>query len=354
MSGVRMTAVLGQLGLTQVRYVSAVRRGAAQGLTGRVYAQVEQDFGVLAPPVALHSPAPEVMAASWLMLREILVVAGSAGRTAKEAVAAGVSLGNTCPWCAAVHSATFAGLSGSAVGSITDPRLRAIAAWARDSGTTAGSPPDEPPCSAGQAPEVIGTAVILHYFNRMVTVFLTELPLPPGVPKMALGPVMGVLGRRIRLAAAQPHQPGASLELLPAAPLPRDLSWAGANSVVADALARGCAAVDAAAVRSVPPSVRDLLGTELGNWHGEQRGPSRAWADDTVAALPAADRPAGRLALLTALAPYQVDRRVVDEFRSGRADDAALVELTSWASLAAARRAGTWISASVKDTTADL
>jgi len=347
MSGARLTAVFGQLGLTQVRYVSPVRRGAAQGLAGRVYTQVERDFGVLAPPVALHSPAPEIMAASWLMLREVLVVPGTAGRTAKEAVAASVSLGNTCPWCITVHSSTFAGLSGSAVKSVTDPRLRAIAAWAADSGTEEGALRQQPAFPAGQAPELTGTAVILHYFNRMVNVFLTEVPLPPGVPKMMLHPVMRVLGRGIQAAAGQSHQPGASLDLLPAAALPRDVSWAASNQAVADAFARACGAVETAAARAVPPPVRDVVMTELGNWHGEPRGPSRAWADDALAALPAAHRPAGRLALLTALASYQVDRRVIDEFRADGASDAALIELTSWASLAAARRAGTWISAGV-------
>lgn len=344
MSGARLTAVFGQLGLTQVRYVSPVRRGAARGLAGRVYAQVERDFGVLAPPVALHSPAPEVMAASWLMLREILVVAGDAGRTAKEAVAAAVSRGNTCPWCSTVHSSTFAGLSGS---DGSDPGLRAIAAWAADSGTEQGALRRQPAFPAGQAPELTGTAVILHYFNRMVNVFLTEVPLPPGVPKMMLRPVMRMLGGGIQAAARQPHQPGASLDLLPAAALPRDVSWAAGRPVVADAIARACGAVETAADHAVPSPVRDIVMTELGNWHGEPRGPSRAWTDAPLAALPAAHRPAGRLALLTALASYQVDRKVVDEFRAGGASDAALIELTSWASLAAARRAGTWISAGV-------
>jgi AhpD family alkylhydroperoxidase len=347
MSGTRITTVLGQLGLTQVRYVSPVRRGAAQGVVGRVYEQVEQEFGVLAPSVALHSPAPEVLAASWVMLREILLVTGDVDRAAKEAVAAAVSLGNTCPWCAAVHSSTFSGLSGNAA----DPRLRAIAAWARDSGTEEGARLHEA-CPAGQAPELIGTAVLLHYFNRMVNVFLTELPLPPGAPKMALAPVMRVLGRRIRPAAGQSHEPGASLELLPNAPLPSDLTWAASNPVVADAFARACGAVDAAAARSVPQPVRDVVAAELENWHGEQRGPSRAWVEDALSALPLAHQPAGRLALLTALASYQVDRSVIDEFRSAGASDAALVELTSWASLAAARRAGTWISAGVHGTAA--
>ena len=265
------------------------------------------------------------------------------GRAAKEAVATAVSLANSCPYCFTIHNATFAGLSGNAIGSVADPRLRAIAAWAKDSGTREGAALHESAWSAGQVPELVGTAVLLHYFNRMVNVFLTQAPLPPGVPKMMLGPVMWVIDRRIRAAAGQLHQPGTSLELLPAAPLPGDLSWAAGNPVVADAFARAAAMVDAAGARSVPPSVRDLVAAEVGSWHGEHRGPARAWAEDALSRLPAGDRPAGRLALLTALASYQVDRRVIDDFRSGGASDTALVELASWASLTAARRVGTWL-----------
>lgn len=39
---------------------------------------------MLAPPVALHSPAPEVLAASWVMMREILIVPGTVDRTTKR------------------------------------------------------------------------------------------------------------------------------------------------------------------------------------------------------------------------------------------------------------------------------
>jgi AhpD family alkylhydroperoxidase len=277
------------------------------------------------------------------MLREVLLVTSDVDRTAKEAVAATVSFGNSCPWCVAIHSTTFSGLSGNAAESVTDPRLQALAAWAKDCGTREGARRHEPACSAEEAPELIGTVALLHYFNRMVNVFLTELPLPPGTPRIALGPVMQVLGRQIRPAAGQSYQPGTSLELLPTAPLSRDLSWAASNPVVAGAFARIRGAVDAAGSRSVAPAVRDVVMTELEKWHGEQRGPSRAWAEDAISALPAAHRAAGRLALLTALASYQVDRSVIGEFRSGGSSDAQLVELTSWASLAAARRACAWI-----------
>jgi hypothetical protein len=349
MTSKRMTTVLGQLGLVQIRYVKPVHGGAAQGLVGSVYGQVEQEFGILAPSIALHSPAPQVLAASWLMLRETVLIADKVPRAAKEAVATTVSLGNTCPWCVAVHSKMLSGLADGLVlkdrpaDSIADPELRAVTTWARDCGTEEGAVHHQPACPAGQAPELIGTAVIFHYYNRMVNVFLTEVPLPPGAPKLALRPVMQILSRRMRPAAERTYQPGASLDLLPAASPPGDLSWATGEPALEDAFARGCAAVDAGGERSVPPSVRDLVLAELETWHGEQRGPSRAWVESAVSGLPMADRPAGRLALLTALASYQVDRSVVRMFRASQPSDATLIELTAWASLTAARRVGTWI-----------
>jgi alkylhydroperoxidase family enzyme len=347
MTSKQLTTVLGLLGLTQVRYVSPVRRGAAQGLVGSVYEQVEQEFGILAPSIALASPAPQVLAASWVMLRETLLVTHQVARGAKEAVATTVSTGNTCPWCTTVHSTMLAGLSDS----MDDSRQREVMSWTRDCRTEEGALLHEPACPAAEAPELIGTVVIFHYYNRMVNVFLTEEPVPPGAPKfkMVLGPVMWILDRRMRPAAARSHQPGRSLDLLPSAAVPPDISWAAGDPLTEDAFARGCAAIEAAGAGSVPSSVRDLVMAELENWHGEARGPSRAWADGAVSGLPAADQPAGRLALLTALASYQVDRSVIRAFRASQPDDSALIELTAWASLAAARRVGSWIPVAAKE-----
>ncbi|MEV6623168.1 carboxymuconolactone decarboxylase family protein, partial [Amycolatopsis sp. NPDC051114] len=96
--------------LRDVKYVEAVRPRHARGLVRDVYRQVERDFGMLAPPVALHSPAPEVLAAAWLMLRESLVAGGTASRADKEVVAAAVSAANSCPYCVEVHGMALASL----------------------------------------------------------------------------------------------------------------------------------------------------------------------------------------------------------------------------------------------------
>ncbi|WP_036375912.1 alkylhydroperoxidase [Micromonospora sp. ATCC 39149] len=339
--------VLGALGLTQIRYVDAVRRGRASGLVAEVYRQVERDFGVLAPPVALHAPAPEVLAAAWVLLRETLIVTGAAPRAAKEAVATAVSLGNACPYCATIHNNALGLLAGAgidgAAGSDPGPagggaELEGIVGWAMPAGGR--TPLDGPPFPAAQTPELAGVAVLLHYLNRVVNVFLRDVPLPPGVPEFALPVVLRVLGWAMMGASRRPHGPGLSLDLLPAAPLPADLSWAAGHPTIAEAFGRACAAIDEAGRRSVPEEVRDLVLVNLVGWHGGPRGISRAWVEELVTGLPEPQRPVARLALLVAFASYQVDPTVVRDCRVTGADDRMLVEISSWSAMAAARWLG--------------
>ncbi|MEY9211873.1 carboxymuconolactone decarboxylase family protein [Thermobifida halotolerans] len=330
--------------LDQVRHVRVARPGAVTGLVAEVFAQMERDFGMLAPPVALHSPAPRVLAASWVMLRETLLAGGRADRAAKEAVAAAVSLGNSCPYCVEVHGATLGGLVRSPdsaaiaegrIEEVADARLRALAEWARAGAARreAGTPLTE-----AQRSEFVGVAATFHYLNRMVNVFLPDSPLPRGTPGSARPGVRRLLGWLTRPGRGRDPEPGRSLALLPAAPPAAEPSWARAAPHVAGAVARASAAVDAAGERSVPPAVRALLARRLADWDGRPPGLSRAWVEEAVAGLAADERPAGRLALLTALASYQVDQGVVDAFRARGPGDRELVELTSWASLAAALR----------------
>ncbi|WP_412543677.1 carboxymuconolactone decarboxylase family protein [Longispora sp. K20-0274] len=328
--------------LAHVRHVTPVRPAAAHGLVSQVYRQVERDFGMLAPPISLHSPAPGPLAAVWVMLRESLVATGLAARQGKEAVAATISRANSCPYCVEVHGATLRGLlrdpDSAAVAEgrldgVTDPALRALAGWARGEGPA--------PFPAAHAPELLGVAVTFHYVNRMVNVFLQESPFPAHVPAAVLPRVRGFAARLMGTLAKDGRTPGAALDLLPAAKLPDDLRWAADRPTVAEAFARGAAAIEAAGEHAVPDRVRELVLNRLAAWDGTPLGlGARGTVEDAVHRLPAGERAAGRLALLTALASYQVTDAVVGEFRPDSPDDRSLVELTSWASFAAARRIG--------------
>ncbi|NML50996.1 hypothetical protein HHL19_21070 [Streptomyces sp. R302] len=142
--------------------------------------------------------------------------------------------------------------------SSVDAGVRAVAA-STEANAVRRAPGGGAPFPPDQAPELVGVAVTLQYLNRMVNVFLEDVPLPPGAPAGALGPVLNVLSRLIRSAARTVGEPGVSPDLLPPAPLPKDLSWAAGAPVVADAFARAARAAEEAAGPVVPDSVRCLL-----------------------------------------------------------------------------------------------
>ncbi|GIH75459.1 alkyl hydroperoxide reductase AhpD [Planobispora longispora] len=322
--------------LAQIRHVAPVRPSAAPEPVTRVYAQLEHDFGMLAPPVILHAPAPELLAACWIMLRESLLAEGTVGRAAKEMAAAAVSLGNRCPYCVDVHGAMLRSMTGGRytageLETVPDPDMRRIAAWARS------WQPRE--ISWRPHAELVAVATTFHYLNRMVNVFLADSPIPPQVPGSLQRVLMRLFGTVMSSATGRPGAPGASLSLLPGAELPADLSWAREEPILAQAFSRAAAAVETAGSLSVPRTVRELVTAHLAGWDGAPVGLSRSWVTDAVRLLAPVHRPAGRLALLTAMAAYQVDDQVIEEFRQGRPGDRALIELTSWAAFAAARRA---------------
>ena len=344
-----MRATLVQAGLrglstSQVRQVRAVRYGAADGTVSRVYRELERDFGVLAPPIALHAPSPDVLAAAWLMLRETLLVPGAVPRAQKEAVSTAVSETNNCPFCISMHSSMLIDLVGYRNGDIPEPESRAASAWATANATPEGAADHLVPFPPAHAPELVGTAVILQYLNRMVNIFLGELPLPPGAPAASMTVVRRILVWLIKSAERRAPSPGASLDLLPDAPLPDDMKWAEGHPAIAGAYARAAAAIDEAGHRSVPTEVRSLVLDHLARWDGKPLGVSRAWVEEAITALPTDQQDAGRLALLTALASYQIDQSTLDRFRTTNPDDRSLIDLTAWSSLTAARHVGAWMN----------
>ncbi|OKI01287.1 hypothetical protein A6A06_21070 [Streptomyces sp. CB02923] len=336
--------------LSRVRHVSPVPPASADGLVAAVYDATERDFGLLAPPVALHSPDPRLLAAVWLMLRETLIATGRMARADKEAVATAVSEANRCPYCAEVHGATLHGLLAGGTGGAAIGRSRTgpggPPARAGDP-----APPWHVPVPSAQVPEAVGVAVTFHYLNRVVNVFLGEPPVPSSAPEPARRASRLVLGRFLRARAGGHREPGRSLDLLPAAPLPDDLAWAAPTPTVAGALARAAAAIEDAADGAVTEPVRVLVHDRIGSWDGAPADLGFSWLDEALARLPPEDRPSGRLALLTALASYRVDERTVTPLRRAGYGDRELVALVAWAAFTAARRAGARLAPPVDHTT---
>lgn len=217
--------------MDQFRYVRPVPPKAATGRIAQVYAQTADEFGLARLPVFLTlSPSAEVLAATWVMLRESLLT-GDASRTAKEVVALGVSMANRCPFCVAAHT-TLLHATGdhrlaeiiAAGGTPDDPAHARLPAWAKERG-----PVPEP-----FAAEYIGTALIFHFINRMASALLTENLFPGDLQKFRL--VRRVGGRMLAGAVRRRPRPGASLPLVALGGLPEE-DRAGARLALLTALA---------------------------------------------------------------------------------------------------------------------
>jgi alkylhydroperoxidase family enzyme len=333
----------------QVRYLTPVSAFAATGTIAKAYQQITEEMRLVIPPALLHSPSPQLLSAYWMLVREPLMPTGEIERGTKETIAAAVSVANICPYCVEMHSISMYELNSEQdaeavaddrLDTMPDESLRAVAAWARTAHEPAGAAALPATATDAGRGELVGTLVSMHYLARMVNVFLTNFLIPPGLGPRARRRFKQGVSRMLRPTLRDPRAAGRALELLPAAPLPESAAWASGHPIIADAVARSYAAFEAAGVRSLAPVVRQLVTTRLASWHGEDTGLSLAWCEDLIADLPVPERAAARLALLTALASYQVGDETITEFRRHHPGDVTLLEAAAWASFAAASLIG--------------
>ncbi|MFF3443926.1 carboxymuconolactone decarboxylase family protein [Streptosporangium sp. NPDC002721] len=318
---------------------------AATGLIADVYGQAATDFGLARMPVLMTlSPVPDLLAATWALLRESLV-AGPASRTGREVVALGVSLANRCPYCVAAHTTLLHATGDHRLaeeiargGTPADPGHAALLGWATATRTpaTASRAPGAarapvPPFPVEHTAEYVGTALAFHFVNRVASALLTDSMLPGRLQDSRLVRSLGgrVLARTVRVRRAA----GESLPLLAEPAATPEPAWAGGTPV-------GTAF---AALREAAGAGRALLGERaratvvetVGEWDGEHPAMGGGWLDGPSADLPGADRPGARLALLAALAPYRVTDADVAAWRAGHPDDADLVRLVAYGAIIA-------------------
>ncbi len=336
-----------------IRYIQPVKPNAAEGLVAEVYDQIKRDFGRVVEPFSLHSPLPKLLAGAWMASRESELV-GDVPRGFKEAVAAAVSKLNHCPYCVDAHTIMLTATGESQIANtvsearydqISNVEIRQLVEWALATRTPEAKILLTPPFSRETAPEIIGTAVFYHYINRMVSVLLTETPLPSNRTWLKR-PLKRVASLIFSSAVKRPKKTGASLRFLPEAELPADLSWAKTAVNVAGAFARFAAVVEDVGSLALAPEVRYYVQKKVNAWNGEFPELSRSWVEQELQEFTGPSRAAVRLTLLTALAPYQIGEDVILAFRKCFPEDSKLVGALAWASFTTARKIGTWLHTS--------
>ncbi len=336
-----------------IHHIQAITEKDATGVIAQVYDQMRHDFGAVVEPVSLHAPSSQVLAGVWGILREPLVAGKKLDRGYKEAIAANVSQINACPWCVDAHTMMLHGTgNGDATEAVyaddviapASSKFGAIMAWAKATRTPDDAQIQNPPFPAEHAPEVIGTAVVFHYLNRVVTMLLSETFAPTS--QWLNSSFKRVVGRiAVWMVRKNPFTPGESAQFLAEldeTTLPDDLQWAQSDPTIKTAFAN-FATLNARFEATLAPEVVSCVRSRVETWEGEQMPLSRKWVEDAINTLSDTDKPIARLALLAALAPHQVEAGVIDAVRSVDYDDEQLVNLLAWASFTAARRIGQWL-----------
>ncbi|NTW54607.1 MAG: hypothetical protein HGB15_07580 [Chlorobaculum sp.] len=333
-----------------IRYLPAPEIRRASGLAAEVYRQLDEEF-MAVPPITLHHLNPQIMAGVWSACRESLVAGPD--RTMKELIAVTVSQSNRCPYCVQAHTSMLLGaddrpaLDALTSGECASDELAKLAAWASATGrkaALASVPP--PPFTKRQAPAFMATAVLFHYINRMVNIFLDETMMPvvgkvPVVGDQAFRVFSSVTsGRIVRIDAT----PGVFLTEPPTMQLPQAFGWAADDPAVAGGLLRFADAIRQAADASVAPEIQTLVKRRVSEWEGEPPALGKAWLDEATQALPERSRPQARLALLAATASWAVDRSEIDSCRRAGLDDCALLQTAAFGAFVATERIAGWAS----------
>ncbi|TDF92790.1 carboxymuconolactone decarboxylase family protein [Paenibacillus piri] len=335
-----------------IKYIRPLPVSSCNGLVSEMYKQIRRDFGFVGDIFIMHSPSPPLLASLWAALRETELV-GSVPRGIKEAVAAAVARANQCSFCVDAHTTMLmaAGnhevaqkISKDQVDSISDEKMYSIVKWALATRSPRSSILLNPPFTAQEAPEIIGTAVTTHYITRMMDVLLTNKTLVPINHSLMNYMIKRVIALLFSSSIRKSRKPGESIVFLSEALLPDDLRWAKSHPIISRAFACFAADTEAAGHTTLPEEVRSNVRHYIDEWDGKEPGLSRKWVEQTVKTLSGPSKIAAKLALLTAIAPYQIDEDLIQDFRSAYEDDVQLLNVLSWSSFMAARKIGSWLS----------
>ena len=330
-----------------IRHIQRPDLGSDNPLIRKVLEQASREFQ-LAPPITLHQPAPLLLAGVWGLMREAFVI-HSEGRVVREAVAAAVSQLNECPYCVDVHASMHVSAGGDDILAnelATGTSASALAyQWASATLTPDADVIRNPPIPPDDIPQVFGTAICFHFINRMVNIFLDDAPMPMPAANSAVMRAFSRASLRFfgKRMVQLDGEPGAFIIDPEQMTLPQEFVWSTADPCVAGSLTRFTYAAEHAGREALHEDVRILVTEHLQNWKGEQPELGHRWVDMLVKQVDKCLQPSARLALLAARASWQIDGRVVTEFRSDVADDQALVQAAGWASFAAVRRIASWL-----------
>ena len=324
------------IGHGTINHLKPVKYKESTGDIRNIYDEIILDY-VLGPPFVLHVSIPDLMAGAWSLVRETMIVNVNVDRLTKEKVAGGVSLSNQCPFCVEAHI--------NMSGGRTEKNKNDIFEWSKSLYSPNSELIKNPPFSKEEAPEIIGTALAFSYINRMVSVFVTDYPLP--MPRL-LGFLKPGLSSLFKLTAAKNItginvETGVSLKRMPGAVLPNEFLWAKTNSNISQCFSGFDALSTTTGEKYISPDIQEPVLDYISDWKGEDQGIGNQWIEKVITNMSDDNKKIASLILLVAFQPYKVTKQQIVDLQNQGLKDDQLLAFVSWGSWQATKRISSWL-----------
>ncbi|PZG07798.1 DNA-binding protein [Nonomuraea aridisoli] len=320
-----------------IRHITPVAPGRAGGALAEVYAQVDAEFSSIGPAVMMMSPAPQLMAAGWSLMREAQL-AGDAPVLERTMVALGAARANELAYDVEAFLSVLRLLGETELADTVargerpaDERLAALLSWASSTGV-AGREPE--PFPGGPVAEYAGTLLFTHFIDRVAAAML-----PPGLTPGTMDPSdePAFEGAPVLHGLRRVLPPGTTLPLLADLPTGKEPAWAAglpigtAYAALTATAAQGAGLLTPAASATAERVIAGHRGRRLSTESVD------ALLDDALQPLPAGEREGARVAILAGLAPEAISDADVAAWRATdrRLSDHCTVHLLAYGAMTA-------------------
>ncbi len=171
-----------------MKYINSINFKHATGTLSDIYSYIHKELGPAGKmpggdPASLHSLHPDLMRAWWNTMKETVIIEGNVPRNYKESIAVGISMNNDCILCIDQHAAILGAMGdaelvksliNSDFSHIIDKKQLRMIYWALGHDVKDAHFVKNPPYDMSEAAEVIGTATVVNYINRLVEIFLGD------------------------------------------------------------------------------------------------------------------------------------------------------------------------------------
>lgn len=321
----------------KVKHVNILKYSETSDQVRAIYKQLNAEFQI-APPMTVHAQVPKIFAAVWSACRESLVVGDH--RTEKEIIATTISNMNDCPYCVDIH-AVMIGADPNEVKHKSELEF-----WASQTLNPRHEIIQNPPFSKDLIPAYLSTAVMFHYINRVVNIFMREgSPLNLPMPLKMIKPVFQKIASATlgRATIRKKARAGLSLELTKPVDFKTNIAWIDNDPIIGQSLIRFFYSLKEEAKTVLPITSIQCLEEHLSNWKGENPPLGRSWLEVILSECKLEDRAGLKLALLVARSSHQVTDKDIQDFRKSNPNDEDLIKVVSWAASAASFRISHWL-----------